>query len=261
MTLFENPGGDDRPAFTAKSGLARRYHAAWAGDRDQATAIPELLPVRLTQACVRVLPVAGAGLSLLDQDFRVPVGASDAMASSAERLQFTQGEGPCLDAARTSRIVIAGEADIREQWPLFAAEFFGQTPYRGALCIPLQLSPDMVGALDFFVTDPHDLAAISLTDAVAVSDQIIAALTIAQALTGSVNAFSDQPEPMWLQSGAVRNRTNVWIAMGMLMTRLNIDAPDALAVLRGYCYSHDAVLDDVADALITGRLDVAQIQP
>jgi hypothetical protein len=260
MSLFDHPGQSDGATFTAKSDLAHRYRAAWASSRDQATAIPELLPVRLARACVQVLPVAGAGLSLLNHDFRVPVGASDEVASTAERLQFTQGEGPCLDAARTSRTVIAGEADIKRLWPLFAAGFFAQTPYRGALCIPLRLSPEMVGALDLFVTHPDDLAKISLTDAVTVSDQIIDALMIAQAITGSVGTFTEEPEPIWLQSGAVRDRTNVWVAMGMLMTRLGTTAPDALAVLRGYSYSHDAVLDDVARDLIQGRLDVEQIQ-
>ncbi|HEX8094096.1 GAF and ANTAR domain-containing protein [Jatrophihabitans sp.] len=261
MTLFENPGGGegDRPSFTAKSELAQQYRAAWA-DSDPATAVPELLPVRLARACVQVLPVAGAGLSLLNHDFRVPVGASDEVASVAERLQFTQGEGPCLDAARKSRIVIAGEADIKEQWPLFAADFFAHTPYRGALCMPLRLSPETVGALDLFVTHPDDLAKISLTDAVAVSDQIMDALMIAQAITGSVGSFSEEPEPVWLQSGAVRDRTNVWVAMGMLMTRLETTAPDALAVLRGYSYSHGALLDEVAGDLIRGQLDVEQLQ-
>ena len=203
---------------------------------------------------------AGAGLSLLNHDFRVPVGASDEAASTAERLQFTQGEGPCLDAARKSRIVIAGEDDIQRQWPLFAADFFTRTPYRGALCMPLRLSPETVGALDLFVTHPDDLAKISLTDAVAVSDQIMDALLIAQAITGSVGTFSGEPEPVWLQSGAVRDRTNVWVAMGMLMTRLETTAPDALAMLRGYSYSAGTVLDEVASDLITGRLDVEQIQ-
>ena len=224
MTLFESSGGSDRPARNATSDIARRFRAAWTDSRDQATAVPELLPVRLARACVRVLPVTGAGLSLLNDDFRVPVGASDAVASAAERLQFTQGEGPCLDAARTSRIMVAGEAELREQWPLFAAEFFAQTPYRGALCIPLRLSPETVGALDLFVTEPEDLAGISIADAVAVCDQVIDALTIAQAIN-SVSAFTDEPEPVWLQSGAVRSRTNVWVAMGMLMTRLDIPPP------------------------------------
>ena len=259
MSLSDDSGERDGATFTAQSDLARRYRAAWADSRDPATAVPELLPVRLARACVQVLPVAGAGLSLLNHDFRVPVGASDEPASIAERLQFTQGEGPCLDAARKSRIVIAGEADIERQWPLFAADFFAQTPYRGALCMPLRLSPETVGALDLFVTDPDDLVKISLTDAVAVSDQIMDALIIAQAITGTTGAFSEEPEPVWLQSGAVRDRTNVWVAMGILMTRLKTTAPDALAVLRGYSYSHGAVLDDVARDLVTGELDVEQV--
>jgi ANTAR domain len=262
MTLFDDAGGaqGDHPTFTAGSGLARRYRAAWADSRDPATAIPELLPMRLTRACVQVLPVSGAGLSLINDDFRVPVGASDELASTAERLQFTQGEGPCLEAARTSRIVMAGEADIEQLWPLFAADFFTQTPYRGALCMPLRLSPDTVGALDLFVVHPKDLARISLSDAVAVSDQIIDALTMAQAIAGPVGRYSEEPEPAWLQSGAVRDRTNVWMAMGILMTRLKTTAPDALAVLRGYSYSHGTVLDEIARDLISGRLDVEQLE-
>jgi hypothetical protein len=253
-------GKSNHTAFTAQSHVGRRYRAAWAGSPDSATAIPELLPVRLTQACVEVLPISGAGLSLINHDFRVPVGASDEAASTAERLQFTQGEGPCLEAARTSRIVIAGEADIERQWPLFAADFFAKTPYRGALCMPLRLSPETVGALDLFVVHPEDLARISLSDAVAVSDQIMDALMIAQATTTSVGMYSEEPGPAWLQSGAVRDRTNVWMAMGILMTRLKTTAPDALAVLRGYSYSHGTVLDDLARELIAGRLQVEQLQ-
>jgi len=260
MTLSDHSGGLDRPTFTAKSDLARRFHAAWAGAEDPLTATPELLPVRLTRACVRVLPVVGAGLSLLSSDFRVPVGASDELASVAEQLQFTQGEGPCLDAARQSRAVIAGEDDIRQQWPLYAAEFFALTPYRAALCLPLRLGPDTTGALDLFVTDQDDLTAISLPDAVAVCDEIIDALILAQASGGSIGAVSDEPEPAWLNTGMVRNRTNVWVAMGILMTWLRAPADTALAVLRGYCYSHGALLDDIADDLITGRLDAADLQ-
>jgi hypothetical protein len=259
MTLFDHSSGLGRPAFTAKSELARRFHAAWADSDDPGTAVPELLPVRLTRACVQVLPVVGAGLSLMNASFRVPVGASDEMASVAERLQFTQGEGPCLDAARQSRAVIAGESDIRQQWPMYAAEFFAQTSYRAALCLPLRLSPDTTGALDLFVTDQDDLADISLADAVSIADEIMDALIVADALTSSVGAFSDEVEPAWLHTGSVRNRTNVWVAMGILMTQLGDTADTALALLRGYCFSHDIVLDDLADALVTGRLDVAEI--
>lgn len=216
--------------------------------------------MRLARACVTVLPVNGAGLSLLNHDFRVPVGSSDDMASCAERLQFTQGEGPCLDAARNHQLVLTTGAEIERRWPSFGAEFLGQTPYRGVASLPLRLSTETIGALDLYVEDEQDLSRMRIADAVMVAQQITDALTIAQAITGSATAWSDESEPVWLRTPTVRNRTNVWVAMGMLMTRMDIPAPDALSVLRAYSYGHDAVLDDVADELVKGTLDVAEVQ-
>lgn len=60
----------------------------------------ELLPTVLARACVKVLPIAGASLSLTDE-LRIPLGASDDVAARAEQLQATLGEGPCLTATAT----------------------------------------------------------------------------------------------------------------------------------------------------------------
>src|SRR4051794_10539556 len=79
--------------------VAAEFRAAWAGARDPQTADPDLLPVRLARAAADVLGADGAGISFYEDDFRVPLGASDEMTTLAERLQFTQGQGPCLDAA------------------------------------------------------------------------------------------------------------------------------------------------------------------
>ena len=78
--------------------IAQRFQAACADVAEPELAAIELLPVLLARACARVLGVAGAGISVFADDYRVPLGASDNDASSAERLQFTLGEGPCLDA-------------------------------------------------------------------------------------------------------------------------------------------------------------------
>lgn len=250
----------DSPTATSLDTVAKRFRAAWTGPEDEGTAIPELLPVRLARACVAVLPVDGAGLSLLDHDFRVPVGSSDEAATHAERLQFTQGEGPCLDAARERQLVVAAAEEIELRWPAFGAEFLGTTPYRGVVSLPVRLSGDTFGALDLYVRDEHDLGLVSIVDAVTVTQQITDALIIAQAITSSAAAWSDHPEPVWLQTAAVRNRTNVWVAMGMLMTRMDIPAADALSVLRAYSYSHDTVLDDVCAQLVKGEVDITELQ-
>jgi len=59
-----------------------------------------MLPARVAIALTRVLPVDAAAISVLD-DLRVPLGASNADAEHAERLQITLGEGPCI-ASRTA---------------------------------------------------------------------------------------------------------------------------------------------------------------
>ena len=60
------------------------------------------MPIRLTKACVQVLPITGAGLSLFSAPtMRIPIGASDDTATAAERAQFTVAQGPCFDAHQT----------------------------------------------------------------------------------------------------------------------------------------------------------------
>ena len=103
-------------------------------------------------ACGRLLPIAGAGLGLMNDAFRVPLGASDDLASAAERLQFTQGEGRCLDASKHCRLVIAGPVDIEQRWPAFARELFNLTPYRAVISLPLPLEPDLGAALDLYLS-------------------------------------------------------------------------------------------------------------
>src|ERR1700710_712461 len=107
------------PLTPPEADLGHRFRAAWV-EGDAQTAVAELLPVRLARACVAVLPVSGAGLSVIDDSFRVPLGASDETATTAERLQFTTGEGPCLDAARSGRMVVTRGEEISRRWPRFA---------------------------------------------------------------------------------------------------------------------------------------------
>jgi hypothetical protein len=240
------------------AGLVGHFRRAWAGPSDPTTATPELLPVRLAQACLAVLPVDGAGLSLLNDEFRVPLGSSDDLASVAERLQFTVGEGPCLVAAAEQRSVVADAAQLEERWPAYAKELFDHTPFRAIVALPLTLSPQLHGAVDLFLTEPAKLRAVSLADALTVTDQILDVLIFAQDIAGSSDrAWSDEPKPAWLHGSAARARTNVWVAMGIVMTRLDVTAPDALAVLRAYAYARDALLDDVAAGVIRGDIDVA----
>lgn len=239
--------------------ISAEFRAAWAHDPDQRTAHPELLPVRLARACVQLLPVEAAGLSLMSDAFRVPLGASNETATVAERLQFTQGEGPCLDAASTGQLSVSGPGDLEQRWPSFARELFTRTPYRSIICLPLALEPDTRVALDLYVEDPVQVESLNLAELSVIGDQIIETLRVARAITGSVRLRQEETEPAWMHGPAAEGRLNVWVGIGMLMTRMGLAAPDALDVLRAYAYSHDTDVDSVAAQLMAGSLQVDHI--
>ena len=76
-----------------------RFQDAVAASAVHEDTSPARMPVRLSKACTRVLPVAGAGLSLFSAPtMPIPIGASDDTALIAEQLQFTTAEGPCFTA-------------------------------------------------------------------------------------------------------------------------------------------------------------------
>ena len=214
---------------------------------------PELLPVRLAKACAAVLPIAGAGLSLFtSSDFRVPIGASDDMAADAERLQFTVGEGPCLAAHAQGRVITSDADDMRRSWPRFYDQLVADSDYRSIISVPLQQGLQGFAALDLYLTDPvagiygagPGLVTVAQTLAAVLLDEPVEA----DDLRGG--------GPAWLDSPAARSRSTVWTAIGMINVGLHLSTVDALAVLRGYGYSHDTSVDDIAARLTSRRLAV-----
>ena len=62
---------------------------------------------RLCAACVEVLDVSGAGITLMGGDTDGPICVSDSSIAELEDLQFTIGQGPCRDAYRSGQSVHA----------------------------------------------------------------------------------------------------------------------------------------------------------
>ena len=216
---------------------------------------PELLPERLARACAEVLPVDGAGVSLFfSADRRLPLGASDPVSATAERLQFTVGEGPCLTAHSTGRPVLADEAELHARWPGFADALAQRTAIRGVIALPLHGALEDIGALDLYVRSPGDIRGVSFADA----------LTVVREMTDEfATAMAEQPHvesgPAWLDAPSASRRAQVWQAVGMVNVGLELSTADALALLRAYAYGNDDDLDGVAGGLVQGRLTLDEL--
>ena len=127
---------------------------------------------RLVRACVEALDVTGAGIMLMVEDeHRGTFGSSDATSDVVEELQFTLGEGPCIDTYRTGRPVaepdLAHPAEAR--WPGFAEPALAA----GAVAVfafPLLVGRSRLGALDLYLDRPGDLRPEQYVDAEAMAE-------------------------------------------------------------------------------------------
>jgi AmiR/NasT family two-component response regulator len=52
--------------------------------------------------------------------------------------------------------------------------------------------------------------------------------------------------PTWMSGQQLNDRLNVWVAIGMSMAVLNLSNDASMALLRGYAYSRNLTLDQVA---------------
>jgi hypothetical protein len=222
--------------------------------RDELASTPDedLLPDRLARVCTALLPVDGAGLSAaLLPDHRLPLGASDATAAAAERLQFTLGDGPCLTAQRTrTRVVAATFEELRERWPVYAQQLTGITPFCSVLSLPVGGSLSGVVALDLYRSASGPVA----EDVLAAVDEVAGA--VGEALAGDLSAEGDLQLglPPALRTPAIDARQRVWLAIGQLAAAQGSTSSAALATLRALAFRHGIDLDTAADRLLTGEI-------
>jgi hypothetical protein len=217
---------------------------------------PELLPVRLMKACASVLPVAGAGLSAFTDDgFRIPLGASDDMSTTAERLQFTVGQGPCIDAHTSSRTVRATDSIIAVRWPMFHQQLVTRTPFRAIAAVPLHDALAAFGSMDLFMRTSQDLAALTTADI----DEVTAYVT--RILMHHSPTGDTDDGPQWSNGPAATRRSWVFIAIGLLNVALHINQETALALLRAHAFSHDRAVDDVAYDIANRHIPTSALRP
>jgi GAF domain len=115
----------------------------------------------LCEACVMLFDMDAAAISLVFAGVTSgTLGSSGAAARMYDELQFTLGEGPCLDSvALRTPVLIADLAYATDgRWPAYSPAML-EHQIRGIFAIPVVLAGEYVGALDLFRTKPGELHA------------------------------------------------------------------------------------------------------
>lgn len=231
--------------------LADRFEAAVSVAFTEGSATVDMLPMVFVQAAVDVLPVTGAGVSLADE-LRIPLAASDEHAVMAERLETTLGEGPCLTAVSLRRPVVADLEFMATNWPFFYERLVAETPYQSVASFPLQSRQgSYVGELDLYSTSITTLTSTEIAEVEAAVVSPVARVLFRGPFRDELDRLG---APEWFRTDLASARMNVWTAIGMSMERLQLTNKDALALLRGYAYSRDLTLDQVAQLMTETEL-------
>jgi ANTAR domain/GAF domain len=231
-----------------------------------------LLAGEICQVCVEGLGVDGAAMSLLTAtDARETLSATDATAATVEDLQFTLGEGACIEAALSGRPVLVPDLYdhvLTTRWPVFATAVAEQTDVRALFALPLQLGTINLGVLDLYRTSPGPLRGDELRDVISAVDTATVMLLGTPLWTGGghrdgrdvdghhVDAESGEAarsDGVWWDGG-YSDRAEVHQATGMILAQLGIPAQDAFARLRAYAFGHRRPLGEVARDVVARRL-------
>src|SRR6266576_4820698 len=150
---------------------------------------------RLCGACPQIVGVSGAGVMLMSGD--IPQGslcATDEVSQLIEDLQYTLGEGPCVDAYQQDQVVAEPDlADpVTRRWPTFTPPAL-QAGARAVFGFPLRVGTVRLGALNLYRDRPGPLSNGQHADALVMAD--VAARWVLEAQAGaSFGAVAEELE-------------------------------------------------------------------
>jgi len=206
---------------------------------------------RLCHACVEVLAVTGAGITLMAGRSAGPMCVSSARIQLLEDTQFTTGAGPCQDAYRERRPVHAPrlDSDVSARWPAFV-DAATATSIRSVHAYPLETAGVSVGTLTLYQEGEGEFTAAQHEDSLAVAEVLAETVLSLQA-----EAPAGQLAAGLEDAGAYR--AEIYQASGMLAVQLQIPADDAMTRLRAHAFARGLPLGHVAAEIVSRRLTLS----
>jgi GAF domain-containing protein len=204
---------------------------------------------RLCEVSAEVIGVSGAGIMLMSGDVpRATVCSSNEVSALIEQLQYTLGEGPCVDAHDLDRPVLEPNLahPVNPRWIAFAIPAIA-AGVRAVFGFPLQVGAVRLGALNLYRDQPGPLSDDQHADALVLADVSAAAVLMMQAKAPPGRLA---PE---LETGADL-RYVVHQASGMVAAQLEVSIAHAMVRLRGYAFVNDRHLNEVAQEVVGRQL-------
>lgn len=202
------------------------------------------LPVRLLEHCDAV------GVSLVAEDHIETAVATDLIAQEVDELQYSTGEGPCLDSIRECAVVRIDSMIHERRWPTYVPQA-ADKGVRSSLSLPLEVRSHALGALNCYSRIKHGFAETDLDLAQLFASHAAIALANSQIYARSVQLGKQLQQ-------ALESRDVISQAKGIVMERHHKTADQAFEMLVRICQRKSQNLRDIAQQVINSDLERRQ---
>jgi hypothetical protein len=220
---------------------------------------PGDVPEALCRACVALLPVSGASVSISGgATVQATWCASDPTAARLAEAQYTLGDGPCQSALRQAAAVVAAdltEAPDSGRWPVFAHDAVA-LGVRAVFSVPLGVGGAAVGTLDLYRHTPGGLSERDLRIALWTRDAVTFALIDLHARSHAAERAREEGVASWMEASEA-GHGEVYQAVGMVMVQLGLAPEQALDRMRARAFVQGRTVTEVARDVLARRLRFA----
>lgn len=196
----------------------------------------------LTSRVTTVLAVAGASVSLMEQERLRLVTADSDLVTDLGRTQERDQVGPCAEATRTGEIVALSDlSEMSGRWPNYVthAQALGIVAAAG---IPLRHA-DVRGSLSLYDSSRRTWSSDDLTVARVFAD-------IAVSYVMSASTLDEHRRTNGQLQRALESRIIIEQAKGIIANHRRTTVDKAFQLLRKHANDHNANLHATADAVV-----------
>ncbi|MBW8794250.1 MAG: GAF and ANTAR domain-containing protein [Streptomyces sp.] len=217
---------------------------------------PLRAPEALCRACVGLLPVSGASVSISGgPTVWVTWCASDELAARLAEAQYTLGDGPCQTALDAAAPVLA--ADLADgpdgrRWPMFARQAV-ELGVRAVFSLPLGVGGSAIGTLDLYRDRPGGLSERELGIALWARDAVTCAVMNLHARADRDERAPSQGGASWVEASEAEH-SEVYQAIGIVMVRLGVGPEEALDRMRARAFVEGRTVTEVARDVVARAL-------
>lgn len=208
----------------------------------------------IDDACTRILGVASVGILVVDPRGGIDVvAASDEQARFVELLQSQVDEGPCLDCIHTNEVInVPDLSAARDIWPTFVPIALA-AGYRAVHALPLRLGDRSVGGLNLLHTSELWLTELQQRLGQTFADLAVLGLSLERDSSRQMERLAEET------LRALNDRAMVGQAVGMVAGALDIPPERARTMIGIYSRRYEHPARDLAQAIIDGRLNLADL--